>query len=96
MISAFGVNHAEDFSKRKKDPTRDNKSFGSPAKTAAVVGGGAALIMGRGKANAVGANIGGRMLRRSGWSAARASEMPKGKLRAARFKYAGKLLDTAR
>jgi len=96
--SPFGVprdiTNAE-FGKRKKDPTRDNKSFGSAKKTAAVVGGGAALLLGRQRANAVGANVGMRMLNRSSWSAARASKMPQGKLRRARFKYSGKLLDAA-
>jgi len=95
MISAFGVEHGDEFSKREKDPKRGGKAFGSAGKTAAVVGGAGALLIGRGRANKIGAGIAQRMVGRAHWSAGRAAEMPKGKLANARYTYARKLEDIA-
>jgi len=90
MISAFGVDHDGVVSKRQRDPDRENKAFGSAGKTAVVVGGTAAAVMGRRRANAVGFSVGERMANRARWSADRAQTMP-GALRRGRLKYAGKL-----
>lgn len=94
MISAFGVEHGDEVSKRKQDPDRGGKVFGSPVKTAAVVGGGAALLAGRGRRNAVGEAVGNRMVRRSLWSAGRTKDMKNAKLISGRKKYAVRLHQT--
>ena len=90
-ISAFGVEHDGGFSKRQRDPERSNKVFGSPAKTAAVVGGGSALLLGRTRANNAGLAIAARAQGRAAWSAGRAHQMPNGRLKRLRLKYAEKL-----
>ena len=99
FLSAIPNGQARDIShlveKRQKDPTRGNKPFGSPAKTAAVAGAAGALLVGRGRANRIGLNIAQRGVNRSAWSAGRAASMPEGKLKNARLKYAGKLREVS-
>lgn len=96
MISAFGVEHGDEFAKRERDPSRGNKSFGDPGKTAAVVGGAGAILIGRKRGNAVGTVVGQRLAGRSKWSAERAAHMQPGKLARTREKWAGKVGTTAR
>lgn len=90
--SAFGIDHdggnVEPVGKRAIDPDRRGKVFGSPLATAAVVGGAGAALVGRRNANAIGAKIAGRVVRRADWSAARAGSMKNKAFKATRLKYA--------
>lgn len=92
MISPFGVDHGDPFSKRSPDPKRQDKVFGSGAKTGAIVGGVAAAAISRNKANALGGKIGAKMVRRGRWSAGRTTQMKNPKLKEIRTEYARKLI----
>jgi len=96
MISAFGIDHDGEIAKRQRDPSRGDKAFGSGAKTAGVVGVGAAALLTRKKANEVGLIAANRMARRSTWSAQRAAAMPEGRLKRGRLKWSQKLGEASR
>jgi hypothetical protein len=96
MISAFGVDHGEDITKRQVDPKRQGKAFGDPVKTAAVAGALGAAVLPRKGYNAVGGKIGLEAIKRGQWSAGRAANMKNQKLAVARKKYASGLKATGR
>lgn len=91
MISAFGVEHGEELSKRSKDPKRGDKTFGNPYITGAFAGGAAAMMMGRGRANKWGAGVANRTVNHADWSLRRSASMVNPKLKDTRQKYATKL-----
>lgn len=78
----------KDVSKRRVDDDRGGKVFGSPAKTAAVLGGAGVAFVGRNRANSLGGKIGRRVVARGDWSGLRATQMKNATLAGVRHKYA--------
>lgn len=95
MISAFGVDH-EEISKRKVDPKRKEKAYGSAVLTGLGAAAVAPMVMGRGRANKWGGGIASKVTGHAEWSANRIGSMKNKKLINARTKYARKLYGTGK